>query len=183
MRQPPTPQVLQGLVDKYERLLRLRTEPTEVAPRDELRSLARQFPGALRELDRLALETIEIRLRALRRVLANATEPETWMCLQASYHGYMRATLRIKRWSRGWPQEPAAALLAFTAKYVPAPDEPGLAYFDEELLVKIRKPPAGRLNPLVLEAVARVHETTADAVAEALCTQARDASSSRAQRE
>jgi hypothetical protein len=173
MRQPPTPQVLHGLVDKYERLLRLRTEPTEVAPRDELRSLARQFPGALRELDRLPLETIETRLAALRRVLADATEPETWMGLQASYHGYMRATLRVKRWSRAWPRDPAAALLAFTAKYVPAPDEPGLGYFDEALLVKIRKPPAGRLNPLVIEAVARVHETTVEVVAEALCTQAR----------
>lgn len=173
MRHPPTPQVLYGLVDKYERLLHLRTEPTEVAPRAELRSLARQFPGSLRELDRLSIETLETRLAALRRVLADASDPEPWMCLQASYHGYMRATLRIKRWSRAWPDEPAAALLAFTARYVPAADEPGLACFDAELLAKIRKPPEGRLNPLVYEAVARIHETTAEVVAEALCSQPR----------
>jgi hypothetical protein len=127
----------------------------------------------LRELDSLPLDTIQTRLTALRRVLAEASEPEPWMCLQASYHGYMRATLRIKRWSRGWPDAPAAALLAFRSKYVPAADEPGLAYFDEDVLAKIRKPPAGRLNPLVLEAVARVHGTTVEVVAEALCTQAR----------
>jgi hypothetical protein len=127
MRQPLTPQVLYGLVDKYERLLRLRTVPTAVPPRDELRSLARQFPGALRELDRLPLERIEARLRAVQRVLAEAGEPEAWMQIQVSYHGYMRAALRVKRWARGWPVEPAAALLAFTAKYVPAADEPGLA--------------------------------------------------------
>jgi hypothetical protein len=168
MRQPLTPQVLHGLVDKYERLLRLRTVPTAVPPRDELRSLARQFPGALRELDRLPLETIEARLRAVQRVLAEACEPEAWMQIQVSYHGYMRATLRVKRWSRGWPVEPAAALLAFTAKYVPAADEPGLAFFDADVLVTIRKPPEGRLNPFVLEAVARLHATTPEAVADAL---------------
>jgi hypothetical protein len=168
MRQPLTPQVLYGLVDKYERLLRLRTVPTALPPRDELRSLARQFPGSLRELDRLPLETLEARLTAVRRVVAEGSEPEAWMRIQVSYHGYMRATLRVKRWSRGWPIEPAAALLAFTAKYVPAADEPGLAFFDADVITIIRKPPAGRLNPFVLEAVARLHEVTAADVADAL---------------
>lgn len=173
MRQSPAPEVLRGLVDKYERLLRLRTEPSAEVPRDELRSLARQFPGALRELDRLPVPMIEARLSALRNVVAGAAEPEAWMSLVASYHGYMRAALRVKRWSRAWPAEPAAALLAFTERYVPAADEPGLAFFDVDVLVTIRKPPLGRLNPFIIEAVARLHQTTPELVAGALCTQPR----------
>jgi hypothetical protein len=168
MRQPPTPQVLYGLVNKYERMLRLRTEPSEAPPTAELRSLARQFPGSLRELDRVPLEMLAARLRALEAVLSGKAPIEPWMQMQASYHGYMRATLRIKRWSRQWPSEPAAALVLLAAKYVSADDEPPLSFFDAELLARIRKPPGGRLNPLVLEAVARLHATTPQVVSDAL---------------
>jgi hypothetical protein len=168
MRQPPTPQVLYALVNKYERMLRLRTEPTEAPPTAELRSLARQFPGSLRELDRLPLETLRARLRALEAVVSAEAPLEPWMQMQVSYHGYMRATLRIKRWSRHWPSEPAAAFVLLTAKYAPAEDEPPLSFFDAELLACIRKPPGGRLNPLVLEAVARLHGTTPQVVSDAL---------------
>lgn len=168
MRQPPTPQVLYGLVNKYERLVRLRTERTEVVPTAELRSLARQFPGSLRELDRLPLETLTARLRALESALGGGGACEAWMQLQVSYHGYLRAALRIKRWSRYWPSEPAEALVLLAAKYAPAADEPPLSFFDAEQLALIRKPPGGRINPLVLEAVARLHGTTPQVVADAL---------------
>jgi hypothetical protein len=168
MRQPLTSQVLYGLINKYERLLRLRTEPSDVPPTAELRSLARQFPGSLRELDRVPLETLTARLRALESVLHAGGALEPWMPMQASYHGYMRATLRIKRWARAWPADPTEALLLLAAKYTPAADEPPVSYFDAEQLALIRKPPGGRLNPLVLEAVARLHDTTPQVVADAL---------------
>lgn len=163
-----SPQLLSGLLDKYRTLRRLRTERTEVAPREELRRLARDYPGSLRELDRLPLESIEARMAALEAVLALAREPEVWMSLQVSYHGFMRATLRIKRWSRAWPDEPDVVERELRARYVPAPDEPDLAFFDARVLASIRKPEQGRLNPLVLAAVARHHGTTADEVARAL---------------
>jgi hypothetical protein len=163
-----SPQLLSGLVDKYTRLLRLRSVADVLPPRDELRSLARQFPGALRELDRLPLPLIEARLRELEQVLAEGCEPALWMRLQVSYHGFMRATLRVKRWSRGWPQEQSAALAALAARYVPAADEPALSFFDAEALGSIRRPPAGRLNPFVLAAVARLHGTTPEVVGNAL---------------
>jgi hypothetical protein len=168
MRQPLTSQVLRGLLDKYERLLQLRTVPVAHPPLAELRSLARQFPGSLRELDRLPLETIEARLHALARVVESGGEPESWMGLQVSYHGYMRATLRIKRWALHWPDEPAAALLALGARYVPAEDEPAADFFAAEVIQTIRKPPSGRLNPFVLDEVARLHGTTTEEVAAAL---------------
>lgn len=163
-----SPQLLSGLVDKYTRLLRLRSVADELPPRDELRSLARQFPGALRELDRLPLPTIEARLRELERVLDEGSEPALWMRLQVSYHGFMRATLRVKRWSRAWPEERAAALAELAARYVPAADEPALEFFDAEALGLIRNPPDGRLNPFVIAAVARLHGTTSEIVGNAL---------------
>jgi hypothetical protein len=164
----PSPQLLSGLVDKYTRLLRLRSVVDALPPRAELRSLARQFPGALRELDRLPLPLIEARLRELEQVLAEGREPALWMSLQVSYHGFMRATLRIKRWSRAWPDEQAAALSALAARYVPAADEPALGFFDAQVLALIRNPPAGRLNPFVIASVAHLHGTTPDAVGNAL---------------
>ncbi|HKU40380.1 MAG TPA: hypothetical protein VJR89_19600 [Polyangiales bacterium] len=159
-----SPQLLSGLVDKYRRLLHLRSVSHAEPPRTELRHLARQFPGSLRELDRLPLASIEARLHALERVLADGAEPEPWMRLQVSYHGLMRATLRVKRWSRSLPDEPAAALTALAARYVPAADEPALDFFGAETLQAIRRPPSGRLQPLVLAAVARLHGTTPELV-------------------
>jgi hypothetical protein len=165
-------QLLSGLVDKYTRLLHLRSASGVLPPRDELRSLARQFPGSLRELDRLELPTIEARLRELEQVLARGSEPALWMRLQVSYHGFLRATLRIKGWSRAWPEERAAALAELAARYVPADDEPALGFFDAETLGLIRNPPDGRLNPFVLNAVARLHGTTPEIVGNALLSQA-----------
>jgi hypothetical protein len=164
----PSQQLLSGLVDKYRRLLRLRTEPTEHPPRLELRKLARDFPGSLRELDRLPLAVIEQRLAALEDVLARAAQPEAWMGLQVSYHGFMRATLRIKRWSRELPDDPAEVLRALAARYVAGADEPELSFFAADVIVVIRRPPQGRLNPFVLDAVARHHGTTVEAVLGAL---------------
>ena len=159
---------LSRLADKYRRLLRLRSETVAEPPRAELRSLAREFPGALRELDCLPLPILEARLDALEQVLTRGAEPEGWMRLQVSYHGFMRAILRIKRWSRDWPDEPEAALRALTARYVPATDEPTLEFFDTMSLGAIRKPPQGRLNPFVLAAVARLHGTTPEVVSNAI---------------
>lgn len=164
----PSSQLLSGLVDKYRRLLHLRSVSHVLPPRDELRSLARQFPGSLRELDRLPLPAIHQRLAALEQVVADGAEPALWMRLQVSYHGIMRATLRVKRWSRAWPEEPAAALAALAERYVPAADEPELGFFGDETLRSIRRPPAGRLQPLVLAAVARLHGTTPEVVESSL---------------
>ena len=64
-------------------MLRLRTEALEDAQmRSEMRDLARDFPGALRELDELPFEVIA---RRLEQVTACArTEP--WMIATLQYH-------------------------------------------------------------------------------------------------
>ena len=61
-----------------------------------MRALADRFPGALRELDRLPMETVEARILALRRALTGHGAP-SWAAAQSLYHRLFRACLRIKR--------------------------------------------------------------------------------------
>lgn len=168
MSQPASHEPLSGLLDKYRRLLRLRTYPAAMPPRDELRAISSAYPGALRELDRLPLGAIESRLSELERTLARGGPPELWMRLQISYHGYMRAALRIKRWSQRWPDDAVSAGLELARRYVPAEDEPPLEHLDAATLRTICSPPQGRLNPVVLAAVARMHGVHPDQVQRAL---------------
>jgi hypothetical protein len=170
MNPPPDPLLL-GLRAKYRIIRELRDAAAaeSVAPRAELAALARAFPGALRELDQLPMALVIARLAAIERVLADGSAPERWMLLQAGYHGFMRAVLRIRRLSRGRPFEIVDAeheLLALA--YQPAADEPPIARFDLAALRVIRRPPGGRLNPWVFGEVARDHGVSPESVHEAL---------------
>jgi hypothetical protein len=70
-------------------------ESTEgLATRADLRTLSQEFPGALRELDRLGLPELERRVQ----VLAGDDEPdEQWIAWIASYHEVMRDELARRR--------------------------------------------------------------------------------------
>jgi hypothetical protein len=122
-----------ALIRKYRTLLHLRRT---LAPhitaqqKHELRHLAAEFPGALRELDSLPTEELEARLLA---VEGGATEP--WMEWMDAYHTLMRVALECKR-----------ALAAGNA----APT--GLT---AEFVQKVADPRAGRLNALVFDELAR----------------------------
>ena len=80
-------------------------ESTEgLASRADLRTLSEEFPGALRELDRLGLPELERRVA----VLATADDPdepnqpdEEWIAWIASYHAIMRGVLAHKRGQPG----------------------------------------------------------------------------------
>ena len=63
----------------------------DAAARAELKSLAREFPGALRELDTLPTDEIDRRLLAL-----ESGEAAPWMRIMSRYHVLMRAALHIK---------------------------------------------------------------------------------------
>jgi hypothetical protein len=66
--------------------------------REELRGLARRWPGALRELDSLDTDEIDRRARACAAVAAgDAAAEEPWMAPMARYHGLMRAALALRR--------------------------------------------------------------------------------------
>jgi hypothetical protein len=94
----PTIEELGALVRKYDALANLRQKRDAgggVAPRAELFGLAREFPGALRELDTLPREEIERRGLELRAALAGGPLAP-WMTWLAAYHATMRAALYIK---------------------------------------------------------------------------------------
>jgi hypothetical protein len=79
------------LREKYRRMLELRRElkgPPDAEMRARLKQLAKDFPGALRELDTLPTDEIE------RRLAARGDEPWVrWMC---RFHSLMKAALEIR---------------------------------------------------------------------------------------
>jgi hypothetical protein len=159
-----------ALRSKYQTMLQLRAAGrAPSAPRAQLSALANECPGALRELDQLPIHFVEERLAAIEQALAQTAPVERWMELQSGYHGFMRATLRIRRLSRGRPLAVLDAQRELAElPYEPAEDEPPAQRFSAMDLATIRRPPAGRLNPWVLEQVAHDHGVTPELVRKAL---------------
>jgi hypothetical protein len=125
---------LLALARKYERLAALRArrdgEGTP-ATRDELRALAAEFPGCLRELDTLGPAELARRTTVCAAVVAGAP-PEPWMDWIDGYHALMRRALeaRIAR-ARGQ-----------------APD------VEDEFAQAVLSPPGGRMGVVILRTLA-----------------------------
>jgi hypothetical protein len=86
-----------GPADQADRLVGL--EDT-VADRAGMRALAAEFPGALRELDRLGSVELERRVMVLSRRDAG-DDDEPWMAWIVAYHELMRQVLADKRAGTG----------------------------------------------------------------------------------
>lgn len=101
--------------------------------------LAAEFPGALREIDRLPARVIDARIAELDAVIDGAPLAP-WMEAQMLFHGRARAVLAAKR-GLGRAR---------------TPDETHRARFPEvaDELDRIAAPPGGRLMPLVTAWVA-----------------------------
>jgi hypothetical protein len=94
------------LADKYRRMAALRASlpadrPPDAAARALMKQLAREFPGALRELDSLPTDEIERRC-----ALLESGPLEPWMRWLHRYHELMRAALKL----RAHPELDPAAL-------------------------------------------------------------------------
>lgn len=90
-----------ALRDKYERIRVLREahgRADEPDPRAEMAALADEFPGALKELDRLSMEEIVLRIAKLRAAEEDPTLLEGWMLAQSEVHRFARGALAAKRW-------------------------------------------------------------------------------------
>jgi hypothetical protein len=145
----PSREELLALLRKYDTLAELRRERAAggaVAERSVLRALAREFPGALRELDTVTLEQIEARRAALGSAAAGgAIEP--WMTWMIAYHASMRAALVVKaRLARA--RDLSDAIVADAREE--ASRRTGLE-IDEAFVRSVARPPHGRLNRAVFE--------------------------------
>ncbi len=120
----------QALARKYQRLVDLRARRDgdgEPATRGELRALAAEFPGSLRELDTLG--DAELRRRAAACAAAAAGGAgEPWMAWIDRFHGLMRQALTARA-RGGGPQDD----------------------FERTMLA----PPDGRMLPAVVAQIAR----------------------------
>ena len=136
-------EALTGLARKYRTMADVRREKLRTGlhtPREAMRSLAREFPGSLRELDVLPIVEVDRRATALEAAALDPGLAQPWMRWMARQHALLRAALRIKAHGRSEPIDPelAARLAA----------EEGV---DVRFALRCARPPGGRLNALVLE--------------------------------
>ena len=126
-------------------------DPQAVRPR--LVELAREFPGALREIDQLVLDDLHARIAELDAVLAGRHAPAPWMTAVALFHELFRGALCAKRWMS------TVGLAAEDSQRAFEEDLPAMAFPDDARawlheLDAIAAPPRGRLADLVLARVA-----------------------------
>jgi hypothetical protein len=136
------------LARKYERLAALRARRDSngrPATRDELRALAAEFPGCLRELDTLGPDELARRTSAC-AAAADGGPPEPWMAWIDGYHALMRQALAA-RGARLRGESPNAG---------------------DDFAQAVLAPPGGRMAVVVLRALALRFGVPAVTIAAAL---------------
>ena len=144
----PSSDGLLALAAKYQRLTALRARRDgdgAPATRDELRALAAEFPGCLRELDTLGPAELDRRTAACAAVVAGAA-PEPWMAWIDGYHVLMRRALAARS-GRARGDARAAA-----------------GDFEQAVL----SPPGGRMSVVILRTLATRFGVPASTIAAAL---------------
>ena len=169
---PATEPALTALREKYREIKRLRDEHARGSgddPKARMKALALRFPGALRELDELPMELVELRLATLEAVVMGALPAPEWATLQIGYHALMRLALRIKRMARHECDDRVGAILVeLAAERLGVCGEPLLRGLDRAAIEAILKPEGGRLNPWVYRQVAALHGVEPENVRRAL---------------
>ena len=160
-------EVLARLAEKYRLLTKLRERREAVqrqgqaafdfdearARRAVFKQLAREFPGALRELEAHPLAELRARHRAVLALSSRALDgpsPELprWLALTLTYHRAVGEALRIKRWLALHAPHPhpidTELLDRLHQSLEPAPHALSL-----ERLALHHRPPGGRLQNVV----------------------------------
>lgn len=162
---------LNALARKYRTLVELRARrdqlphgqaqspPAEPPPLSEprtpaavLRSLAREFPGCLRELDTLGAAELAQRAARVAEAAAAGAASEPWMAWIARYHRLMRAALAIRRAGGAAAGEGSSDGLEVDAAFV----------------ADVMAPPDGRLGIVVFRRLGREFGVPAREIAAAL---------------
>jgi len=144
----PSAAALRALARKYARLSAWRDRRDAAglpATRDELRALAAEFPGCLRELDTLGAAELGRRAAACAAAAADATAAEPWMAWIDGYHALVRRAFAAREARAG---------------AAPPADDP----FEQAVLA----PPGGRMGVVVMRALAERFGVPASAIAAAL---------------
>jgi hypothetical protein len=162
----PSSAELRALARKYETLARLRRDRDRdgtLAARAVLRALAREFPGALRELDTVGLDEIDRRERILKDAASGGTV-EAWMTWMVAYHATMRAALLVKA------RVARSASLSDDVAREAAADASRLSGWvvDEAFVRTMACPPHGRLNVAVFQRLGDEFRVAPDVIWEAL---------------
>lgn len=165
---PPALDHWAALLRKYETLGALRRDKMASgvnAPRAVFRALAREFPGALRELDTLPLDEIDRRAAELSRVVSGAAEPSPWMAWMHAYHATMRAALFLKpRVPALLAHSPEHPRDAFDTLAEEASRRAGISV-DAAFAREVARPPEGRLNRVVYRELAARFDVAEDEIA------------------
>lgn len=145
----PTRDELLALEAKYvqmESLRQARERGEPIPERIVFKSLADRFPGVLRELDTLPMDSITSRRQAL-QIAVSAGVVEPWITWMVAYHGLMRVALWIKIRTAKQP-DVTNERMVFLLRGIT--NEFGFGV-DEAFVVAVARPRAGRLNAVVLE--------------------------------
>jgi hypothetical protein len=158
----PSREDLLALLRKYDKLAELRRERAAggaVAERGVLRALAREFPGALRELDTVTLDDLDARRRALAAAAAGGSV-QPWMAWMLAYHATMRAALVVKaRLARS--RDLSDTLVADVREE--ASRRTGLS-IEEGFVRSVARPPQGRLNRAVFDRLGQKFGVSSDEI-------------------
>lgn len=132
------------LARKYADLVRLRDGST---PFDgaRLRSLSREFPGALRELDALPFEELGERLRLAQGSALGGAALAPFLDWMRAYHDTMRLALEVRARLRRERNPNASLVSEIVGAFAPALD----GSCDADFVNSVARPPEGRLNRLV----------------------------------
>ena len=139
---------LRALARKYQRLAGWRSGRDgngTGATRDELRALAAEFPGCLRELDTLGAAELGRRAAACAAAVDDPAAVEPWMAWVDGYHALVRRALAARE-ARG------------------RGEAPGGEAFEQAALA----PPGGRMGVVVMRALAVRFGVPAATIAAAL---------------
>lgn len=147
-RNDPPEAALRALARKYQRLAAWRGQRDEgsSATRGELRALAAEFPGCLRELDTLGATELARRALVCAGAAEGTTPGEPWMAWIDGYHALMRRAFAARdRRVRGLSGES-----------------------DDDFERAVLSPPGGRMGVVVLRALAFRFGVPAATIAAAL---------------
>ncbi len=133
----------------------------EVATRRRMAGLASRFPGALREIDELALPEIRRRTAAIDAVLVGRAEPEPWIIAMALFHSTTRGALCAKRWLAGRKHVDSLLALRYAdaVPFLRFPED-AIQWIDD--LARVAEPPRGRLLDVVYARIATRLRTNVD---------------------